>query len=106
LYVASKFFSDNNHKIKDFVSKHAVCLCDDDNDLEMAMACRRAFIPEITSLTLQAAIDAYPTQFTVTARREGNGDDHRSGIDAVEAALSLIWDNLAVESSEKEADYT
>ena len=107
LYLASKFFPESDSNIIEFVSKHAVCLCDDDNDLEMAMACRRAFIPAITSATMKAAIETYPKQFTVTASvGEGSGDvegkQQRSGPEATEAALSLILDSLAAKESEEE----
>jgi len=107
LYLASKFFPESDSSIIEFVSKHAVCLCDDDNDLEMAMACRRAFIPEITSATMKAAIETYPEQFTVTAS-VGEGDvgnkQQRSGPEATEAALSLILDSLAAKESEEEKE--
>ena len=105
LYLASKFFPESDSNIIEFVSKHAVCLCDDDNDLEMAMACRRAFIPAITSATMKAAIETYPKQFTVTASAgEGDveGKQQRSGPEATEAALSLILDSLAAKESEEE----
>ena len=31
------------------LKSHAFCLCDDDNDIEMALACRAAYLPGITS---------------------------------------------------------
>mmetsp|Transcript_48706 Transcript_48706/g.117822 ORF Transcript_48706/g.117822 Transcript_48706/m.117822 type:complete len:86 (-) Transcript_48706:885-1142(-) len=73
----------------------------------MAMACRRAFIPEITSATMKAAIETYPEQFTVTASvgEEGVDDEkQRSGPEATEAALSLILDSLAAKESEEEKE--
>ena len=93
------------------MSKHAVCLCDDDNDLEMAMACRRAFIPAITSATMKAAIEIYPKQFTVTASVgevdvDGQQQQQRSGPEATEAALSLILDSLAAKESEEAKEAT
>jgi hypothetical protein len=36
-----------------------VCLCDDDNDLEMALACRRAYLPSVSSDSIaRANVDA------------------------------------------------
>lgn len=47
---------DNNGNQNDegrkLLKQHALCLCDDDNDLEMALSCRQAFLPYISSQSL------------------------------------------------------
>jgi hypothetical protein len=48
------------------LAKHAVCLCDDDNDLEMALACQHAYIPGISSKSMAETIGKNPNRFTVT----------------------------------------
>lgn len=87
-YLAEKFCPDldENTLLRD----HAVCLCDDDNDIEMANACRHAFIPDITSRNMAATIAKSPEQFTVT----GGGEIGKEGPVASEAALMLILDLL------------
>ena len=54
------------------LSKHAICFCDDDNDLEMALACHHAFVPGVSSDSMAAVIQANPTQITATG---GPGTD-------------------------------
>jgi hydroxymethylpyrimidine pyrophosphatase-like HAD family hydrolase len=88
LYLAERFFADSStppDSVK-FLSKHAVCLCDDDNDLEMAVACNHAYIPEISSESMKKVIERFPKQFTQTG---GDGVE-LSGTDSTEAALLLI----------------
>ena len=46
------------------LAEHAVCLGDDDNDIEMALACRHAFIPTVTSNTMADTLARHPGQFT------------------------------------------
>ena len=55
-YLAGKFVASDVGP-DDLLSKRAVCICDDDNDLEMALACRHAFIPGITSESMRQAIE-------------------------------------------------
>ncbi|KAL9185544.1 hypothetical protein ACHAXT_003321 [Thalassiosira profunda] len=49
-YLAKRFLgkADGNGDMVSLKS-HAFCLCDDDNDIEMALACRAAYLPGITS---------------------------------------------------------
>ena len=63
-YLATKFAANGDDD--DLLSKSAVCICDDDNDLEMAMACNHAFIPAITSESMKQTINGNPGKFTVT----------------------------------------
>ena len=44
----------------------SVCLCDDDNDVEMALACSHAYIPALSSDTMEETIQQNPKQFTKT----------------------------------------
>jgi hypothetical protein len=80
------------------VSSHAVCLCDDDNDVEMAMACRHAYVPEVSSSSMRETIDKYPMHFTQTG---GEGFD-LVGCDSSEAALTIILERLQSKSEETE----
>lgn len=95
LYIAKKFFGASAEDSVDFVSKHAVCLCDDDNDLEMALACSLAYIPEISSESMKRVIEMNPDHFTQTG---GEGVE-LSGTDSTEAALLLIQSKLEHEKA-------
>ena len=55
-----------------FLSKHAICICDDDNDLEMALACRRAYLPSLTSSSIEQAAHDYPDRIIIVERKEEN----------------------------------
>jgi hypothetical protein len=57
---------------EELLSHKAMCLCDDDNDFEMAMACKRAFLPSVTSSSMADAARDNPDQITVTERKESN----------------------------------
>ena len=37
---------------------HAYCLCDDDNDIEMALACRSAYLPSVTSDSIRTLVES------------------------------------------------
>jgi hydroxymethylpyrimidine pyrophosphatase-like HAD family hydrolase len=93
LYLARKFFPgviSDNDTANEFVANHAVCICDDDNDLEMAMACKHAYIPEVSSLSMKEIIEKYPDHFTQTG---GEGKE-LSGTDSTESALQLILETV------------
>jgi hypothetical protein len=94
LYLAAKFFPDDINGAKQLLKDHAVCLCDDDNDLEMALACGHAYIPEISSSSMKNVMNRYPEHFTQTG---GEGVD-LSGTDASEAALLLVLKKLEMEN--------
>ena len=82
-YLATKFAANPD---VDLLSKAAVCICDDDNDLEMALSCRHAFIPGITSESMKETIHDNPGKFTVTE------DAARNIVEtaATEAALTKV----------------
>jgi len=91
LYLASKFFpEDCKDATNDFLLNNAVCMCDDDNDLEMALACRHAYLPEISSQSMRETVDKFPDRFTITFRE--NEFDAVKETDASDLALSLIWE--------------
>lgn len=74
------------------LSNHCVCVCDDDNDLEMALACNHAYIPAISSTSMEEVIASNPTHFSQTG-----GKDH-GGLEATvatEKALALVLQRLS-----------
>ncbi|KAL3915588.1 MAG: hypothetical protein SGARI_008152 [Bacillariaceae sp.] len=71
------------------MGKEAVCICDDDNDLEMAVACSQAFIPALTSTSVEEFVEDNPSKFTKTFEQGGV-----SSTKATDAALDLIAANL------------
>ena len=74
------------------LSKHAVCACDDDNDLEMALACHHAYIPGVSSTSMAVIIQNNPGHFTQTG---GHGaSDMSEGTAATEKALSLLLERI------------
>lgn len=62
-------------------------LCDDDNDIEMAMACRHAFCPQVSSASMLDTIRKHPKQFTTFLQYSDNTK-------ATEMALRLVLDRL------------
>ena len=78
-YVASNF----SHSL----SKESVCICDDDNDIEMAKACSHSFIPSLTSRTMVDTLIRFGSNFTQTF-----GDDV-SFTAATEVALNKIYES-------------
>jgi len=92
-YLAEKYCPDANDET--VLGEFTVCLCDDDNDVQMANACRHAYIPEVTSEHLAEAIEEDPDHFTVTSGRGAKRRGHAvHGHKATEAALSLILDSF------------
>lgn len=75
------------------LSKHAVCVCDDDNDLEMALACKHAYIPEVSSPSMAQAIRDNADRFTETFV-SGGEETTITGPQASEKALSLVLARL------------
>ena len=68
--------------------ENALCLCDDDNDLEMALACKRAFVPGISSTSMAQVIEKNAIKITVT----GGIGDLDEGTSATERALDGVLD--------------
>ncbi|KAL3907718.1 MAG: hypothetical protein SGILL_008759 [Bacillariaceae sp.] len=71
------------------IALQSVCVCDDDNDIEMAMACSQAYIPALTSDSMVATIRGNPTKFTQTYK-----EDKVTSTDATDAALQLIYERV------------
>eukprot|EP00559_Dactyliosolen_fragilissimus_P009782 CAMPEP_0184874126 /NCGR_PEP_ID=MMETSP0580-20130426/42221_1 /TAXON_ID=1118495 /ORGANISM="Dactyliosolen fragilissimus" /LENGTH=389 /DNA_ID=CAMNT_0027377101 /DNA_START=112 /DNA_END=1281 /DNA_ORIENTATION=+ len=94
-YLARKFLSTNleggdDGNDESFLSQNALCLCDDDNDLEMASACSKAFVPGLTSDSMRLAARLHNDHIIVT-------EDLKEGITeslATEKALGLAIEEL------------
>ena len=67
------------------MGKDAVCICDDDNDMEMAVACSHAFIPALTSTSVEEFVEDNPSKFTKTFEK-----GRVASTMATDAALHLI----------------
>ena len=62
-YLASYF---NKQKVDiEELLESCICLCDDDNDLEMADACGRVFLPSISSTSMQEAASRSPNKISI-----------------------------------------
>lgn len=79
---------DMNNPYRPSLKRNALCVCDDDNDLEMALACKHAFLPTISSESMKQTVDEYSNQFTVT-EQEG-----LVGTSATDKALELVLEQL------------
>lgn len=75
------------------LSEHAVCMGDDDNDIEMALACRHAFIPTVTSATMAETIAQHRGQFTTV----------RNGVEGTEATEMALLEVLNMLQTEEKA---
>lgn len=74
------------------LKNHAVCLCDDDNDLEMALACSHAYIPDVSSASMAQVIERNPVKFTVTGGLTGDF----TGTAATDKALDILLERLHI----------
>lgn len=63
-------------------------MCDDDNDVEMALACLHAFIPSVGSESMAQTIREHDDKFTQTET------DGIEGTQATEAALERILERI------------
>lgn len=76
---------------KTLLDKSAICLCDDDNDLEMALACKHAFVPGISSESMGQVVKNNAERITATGGinelEEGTGATER----ALDAALKMMF---------------
>jgi len=89
-YLARKFAmeggSETDKPGDELLGECAVCMCDDDNDLEMALACSRAYLPSVTSSSMADAAKAHLGQIVVTQ----NEEEGIVGVYATEEALNRI----------------
>lgn len=87
-YILRKFCSRGDGSDKSISLKNnACCLCDDDNDVEMALACRNAYLPSITSDSMRKI--ASENRNVIVTETEGRIESL-----ATEAALELILNDL------------
>ena len=56
----------------DILMQRALCVCDDDNDLEMASACGRVFLPSVSSESMAEAARLNPEKIIITESRDDN----------------------------------
>jgi hypothetical protein len=74
------------------LAENCVCLCDDDNDMEMADACEHAYLPTISSSTMLERVtksanhEHYTCTETEVVRETA----------ATEAALDIVLQRLGV----------
>jgi hypothetical protein len=74
------------------MGQESMCICDDDNDMEMALACNHAFIPALTSGSVDDAARKNPDKFTRTFQ-PGKIASTR----ATDAALEKILEQVNVQ---------
>ena len=78
-YIANNF----GHSL----SRESVCICDDDNDIEMAKACSHSYIPSLTSKTMVDTLMRHGSNFTQTF------SDDICSTAATEVALNKICES-------------
>lgn len=66
----------------------SVCICDDDNDIEMALACSHAYVPSLHSISMEETIRRNPSKFTKTFQHES--DMTRASEEALKLILSKL----------------
>lgn len=71
------------------LATESACICDDDNDIEMALACAHTYIPALTSDSMVETMRRHPSTFTQTFQQ-----DVITSTLATEAALQLIYDGV------------
>lgn len=87
-YIFRKFFPCGNVNDESISLKsHACCLCDDDNDVEMALACRNAYLPSVTSESMRKL--ARENRNVIVTETEGRIESL-----ATEAALEMILNDV------------
>ncbi|KAL3770200.1 hypothetical protein ACHAWU_009140 [Discostella pseudostelligera] len=99
-YLARKFLRHDGKNNEDdgggggggnsVLRSHAYCLCDDDNDIEMALACRAAYLPSLTSESMRILASSDDNSLIV-AEDEANGIVESV---ATEAALRALIKEL------------
>jgi len=64
-YLAHHFNKELAGAEEETLLESCICLCDDDNDLEMASACGKVFLPTVTSVSMQNAVKRSPNKIIV-----------------------------------------
>ena len=86
-YLLRKFFDNHDGTIS--LKSHAYCLCDDDNDVEMALACRKAYLPSITSDSMKALASENGDMIVTENAAEGTVETY-----ATEVALEMLLNDI------------
>jgi hypothetical protein len=85
---------DNNAHVEinsdDLLLQRAFCFCDDDNDLEMASACGKVFLPSISSVSMAKAAQKNPEKIIITEIKEKNIVETTATESALLEALALL----------------
>ena len=74
----------------DILLQRAFCFCDDDNDLEMASACGRVFLPSVSSKSMAEAAEQNPSKITITENKEENVIETVATESALIRVLSIL----------------
>jgi hydroxymethylpyrimidine pyrophosphatase-like HAD family hydrolase len=88
-YLLRKFFNYHDETIS--LKKHACCLCDDDNDIEMALACHKAYLPSVTSESIRKLAGENGHMIITESADEGIVESF-----ATEAALEMILRDIQI----------
>lgn len=48
------------------LASSSFCICDDDNDIPLALACRKAYLPTISSKSMNELVDSIRDRIVVT----------------------------------------
>jgi hypothetical protein len=75
------------------LASSSFCVCDDDNDIPLAMACKKAFLPTLSSKSMKDMVEVRGNEAVVT-------EDIKNGIIgflATEEALRLLLKDLSNE---------
>ncbi|MEW5320546.1 MAG: hypothetical protein WDW38_011613 [Sanguina aurantia] len=89
--VTSGKLSAARHVMRRFMALEEDCtfLCDDDNDLELAAVVSKAFLPSVTSPSVEAAIQLRPDHFVRAAA---------SGTQATEEMLDAVLQHYSLKT--------
>lgn len=77
-------------KGEDLLAARAICLCDDDNDIEMAMACNKAFLPSVASFSMLTLVRENPGKLIVTEREHEGIVKSRASESALQHVLREV----------------
>lgn len=96
-YLAKKFATIQDHILADITGEdilllRALCLCDDDNDLEMASACGKVFLPSVSSESMAKAAQSNPDKIMITERIQENVIETLATESALIAGIKILKD--------------
>lgn len=102
-YLAQRFLRQEDQGGEDVrkepisLKNHAYCLCDDDNDIEMALACCAAYLPSVSSESVRNLVTSLQLQKHGDRGKLVVTEDKENGVVgplATEAALKAIMREL------------